>query len=245
MPPNKISRLPRGRFGVAKQKPPPEVMTWGRAAPVLALCVIFDALRLMFTFFIFFGPALAAVGCTIGVNSVVGTTIAEMAGKVTAGVCAAGAGALGFFGSGVIETFGIIMAMAVGLLGWATVTLILVITNPRIWTSNAFSWIWSLCSLGVSEIPFVSTIPMLTITHWRLYLGQIRHDRAALKKYRTEQERVASIARSIKEQRLLAQSTQQTQAEQQNALDRELAEREAEEEMSEQEKENYAKEVVY
>jgi hypothetical protein len=183
-------------------------MTWGRATPVLALCVVFDALRFMFVMFWFFGPALGAIGCTVGVNSALGTGVVEVAGKVVAGACTVGASAIGFFGSGAIEMFGTIMAMAVGLLGWATVTLLLVIMNPKIWTSNAFSWVWSLCSLGVSEIPFVGTIPMLTITHCRLYAGQIRHDKTALLKYRKEQERVATVARSIEQQRTLSQVAQ-------------------------------------
>lgn len=191
-----------------KSRPPTGRMTWGRAIPVLVICVIFDAVRFMFEWFIFFGPALAAVGCTAGLNSVFGTTLAGAAGKMVAGACATGAGALGFFGSGAIGAFGIVMAMTVGFLGWGTVTLILAITNPRIWKSNVWGWIWSICALGVSEAPLLGTIPMLTITHIRLYAGQIKKDKAALKQYQQEQEQVAAAARSaqqLRQQRLFAQ----------------------------------------
>lgn len=183
-----------------RNRPPIARMTWGRALPVLAICVVFDLIRFMFEWFVFFGPALAAIACTAGVNNVLGTTIAGMAGKLVAGTCATGAGVLGFFGSGAIEAFGIVMAMAVGLAGWGTVTLILAIINPGIWKSNIWNWAWSLFALGVSEVPFLGTIPMLTITHWRLYMGQIKKDKEALKKYQREQEQVAATSRSIQRQ---------------------------------------------
>lgn len=184
--PQKISSPPIGR------------MTWGRALPVLVICVIFDVVRMFFEMFWFFGPALAGVICTAKVSAVVGTTVGGF-------VCGAGAVAVGYFSSPVLITFGIIMAMTVGLIGWGTVTLVIVIINPGLWKSNAWSWMWSLFALGISETPLLGTIPMLTITHVRLYAGQIKKDRAALKRYRKEQTQAAAAARSIQQQRLVEQ----------------------------------------
>lgn len=161
---------------------------------MLIVCIIFDLVRGFFEFFWFFGPALAAVACTAGVNDVIGASIATgFAGKAVAAGCAAIAGVAGFFGAGPLTAFGVVMAMAVGLAGWGTVTLILAITNPRIWKSDVWNWAWSLFGLGIAEAPFLGTIPMLTITHIRLYAGQIHTDKAALKKYQKEQAKVTAV----------------------------------------------------
>ena len=58
-------------------------MTWGKALPLLIVAGIFDVIRIFFEWFVFFGPALGAVACTAGVNSVVGTTVAATAGKLS------------------------------------------------------------------------------------------------------------------------------------------------------------------
>jgi len=188
-----------------RNNPPIGRMTWGRAIPVLGVCLIFDFLRFIFEWFIFFGPALAAAACTAGVNNAVGTTLADTAGKLIAAGCAATAGTAGFFGAGPLEVFGMVMAMAIGLLGWGVVTLVLAITNPRIWKSGTWGWVWSIFGLGISEVPFLGTIPMLTITHVRLYAGQIRKDKAALKQYQQEQGRVTAAVRAAQKQKSLDQ----------------------------------------
>lgn len=172
---------------------PPPRMTWGRALPVLALCVIFDAIRLVFEQFWFFGPAFAAIGTSAFASQYVGSTIGSAVGA------AVGVGA-GAFGGVALQAFGIIMAMAVGLFGWATVTLILYISNPRLFKADTWAWIWSLASLAISEVPFVGTLPMLTITHVRLYIGQMKRDKEALKKYTTEQAKVTAFVRARQEQ---------------------------------------------
>lgn len=181
---------------------------------MLIVCAVFDVARGFFEFFWFFGPALAAVTCTAGVNSAIGTSItAGVVGKGVAAVCTAAAGAAGFFGAGPIAAFGVVMAMAVGLFGWGTVTLILAITNPKIWRSNVSGWIWSIFALGISETPFLGTVPMLTITHWRLYRGQIRADKAALKKYRQEQNKITAAMQRREQNQQTAQLMQAQAAE--------------------------------
>ncbi len=154
-------------------KKPPEVMTWGKATPALVISVIFDALRLMFEMFWFFGPALAAVICTVKAGG----------SSVAGGVCTLVAGAAGFFGAGAIETFGVVMAMATGLAGWLTVGLVLMIFNGRIFKENA---IWFAGSLLVSETPIIGSVPALTITVWRMHSNQIRIEKEAYKKWEKE-----------------------------------------------------------
>ncbi len=158
------------------------MMTWGKAAPVLVISAIFDAVRFMFEWFIFFGPALAAVACTVaGSNTAIGSAVGTLA---VGTVCTAAAGVAGFFGIEVIGPFGIIMAMATGLAGWLTVGLILIMFNGRIFKENALGFA---ASLLVSEIPFVGSIPAITIAVWRMYHHQIKLEKAALEKYEKEQ----------------------------------------------------------
>ncbi len=189
---------------------PPKVMTWGKAAPILAVCVIFDALRLMFEMFWFFGPAMAALYCTVKVSGVVGTTLGGFA-------CGVGATVAGTLGAPAIEVFGVVMAIAVGLFGWLVIGLWLMVTNARIFKENAA---WFAGSLLISEIPIVGSIPALTIIVWKMYRTQITLEKAEMQRY--EQERAAA-ERQEREQRIALvlhnQSLQQAQIEQEEAAD--------------------------
>ncbi len=161
-----------------KNNPKPAAMTWKSASLVLVICVVFDAFRLMFQMFWFFGPALTALYCTSTASGWVGSL-----GGLTATACAAGAAALGFYGFALSATFGTVMAMAVGLLGWLTVALILLITNARIFKENA---IWFGAGLLVSEMPIIGSIPALTLIVWKMYGTQIKTEKAEMKKYEKE-----------------------------------------------------------
>lgn len=162
-------------------------MTWGGAMPVLAICLIFDALRLLFEQFWFFGPAFAAVVCTIKVGGVLKTvTLGLLGTKGAAAVCGGAASVLAVYGAPIFEGFGVIMAMAVGLFGWLAVGLILIITNARIFEENAGHALWFAASLLISEIPIIGTVPALIIIVWRMYRVQIKKDREALKKYESD-----------------------------------------------------------
>ena len=187
---------------------PPPVMTWGKASLVLAFAVVFDALRMMFEMFWFFGPALAALACTAGVNSALGTSVAAITGKITAAGCSLAAGAAGFVGAPVIAAFGVIMAMATGFAGWLVVGAIIMWTNKRIMKANAGHALWFVGSLLISEIPIVGTFPALTGVTWKMYSTQIKKDKEALKKYKEEQ-----AAEQLKERQQQAQFMQQEAAE--------------------------------
>lgn len=184
---------------------PPKTMTWAKAAPVLAICVMFDALRMFFEQFWFFGPALAAAACV----GVVSSWVSSLWG-LTELACAAGAGVLGYFGAGPIEAFGVIMAMAVGLMGWLAVGLMLIIANARIFEENAGHALWFAASLLVSEVPIIGTIPALTVIVWRMYHTQIKKEAAARRQYESEQ--AAALAEERAEQQRQAAMLMQARA---------------------------------
>lgn len=167
------------------QEPPP-AMTWAKASPVLVLCVIFDALRFMFNQFWFFGPVLIGIGTSAAVGGVTGKA---------AGVIAGGASVLG---APELQIFGIVMAMAVGLLGWLTIGLLLIITNVRIFKENAGNALWFIAGLGISEIPFIGALPALTGTIVKMYRTQIKKEKTILRKY--EKERADARLQERKQQ---------------------------------------------
>ena len=166
---------------------PPHTMTWGRALPMLVLCGVFDGVRAFFSLFWFFGPAIAALYCTSSVNSVAGTSVAESAGKVTGALCTTAAVKAGAVLSPALVTFGIIMAMAVGLLGWMTVYVRLLTHNPKIFKVGGGSVLTLLLGLCLAELPFLSALPSLTLSVGRLYRAQIKREKAELKEWEQEQ----------------------------------------------------------
>jgi hypothetical protein len=173
-------------------------MTWKKAAPLLVVSGVFDALRYFFLFFWFFGPALTAVYCAakVGDTAVVG-------GGLTA-LCIAGAAALGVGGSALFIAFGTIMAIAVGYAGWFIAIFIIAATNSRALGDNPASILWMFEGLGASVAVMV----------WGIYRKQIQNDRAALKKYHKER---AALQRQEQDQQMVefmqAENTQQEQAE--------------------------------
>lgn len=152
-------------------------MTWGKATPVLVIAAVFDALGFMFDWFIFFGPAFAALYCTIKIGDTIGTTAAGA-------VCTLGAGVAGVFGAELSAPFGMVMAMIISFAGWLAVLIILLVFNGRIFKENA---LWFGASLILTEIPFVGSLPFLTATVWKMYRTQIRTEKAEFAKWKKEQ----------------------------------------------------------
>jgi len=175
-------------------------MTWGKATPLFVIAVIFDALRFMCEQLWLFGPALSALYCTVKVSDVVGTTLGGF-------LCTTAAGTVGFVSAPALEALGIVMAIAVGLFGWLTIGLLLIMTNARIFKENAANTVWFMVSLLISEVPLVGSVPALTGTLWRMYSVQIKKDREAFKKYEGEQ-----AAEQLQERRQQAAQLMQAQA---------------------------------
>lgn len=158
-----------------------------KASPVLAVCFVFDAVRFVFEQFWFFGPALAAVYCTANVGGVVSTWSAGLLGtKTAAAVCGASATVVGSLGAPAIAAFGVVMAIAVGLFGWMTAGLMLMMTNARIFKENEGHALWFGFSLLISEVPIIGSLPALTGVTVKMYSTQIKKDKESLKKYEKE-----------------------------------------------------------
>lgn len=163
-------------------------MTWTKATPVLAAAGIFDLIRIIFESFWFFGPALIAAYCTAQAGEMLSTLTFGLLGVGTAGAaCSAGAVLLGIGGASAFAMFGVVMAIAVGFLGWLTVGGILIATNARIFKEDESSLFWFAGSLLISEIPFIGALPSLSGAMVKLYSAQIKRDAENVKKYQQEQ----------------------------------------------------------
>lgn len=191
-------------------------MSWGRAVPILLICVVFDALRFICEQFWFFGPAIAAAYCT---------TQGIAAGMA----CTTAVAAIGFFGATAITAFGVIMAMAVGLFGWMTIGLVLIMTNARIFKENASSALHFAIGLLVSEIPIIGTLPAFTISVAKMYHTQIKKEKEELKQYEKEHAAELQAAerreqQQITQARLMEQEQLETMHAEEQALQEEIPE---------------------
>ena len=196
-------------------------MTWAEARPVLSICLISDALGSFFAMFWLIGPALAAAYCTVEGGIALETWALGLLGTKTAtAVCSYGAVKAGAIFSAPLTTFGTVMDMAIGLFGWLTAGLILIIKNARIFKENAGHTFWFVVSLLISEIPIIGTVPSLSVTMWRLYHTQIKKDKEVLKQYESEhaatlqkerQERAAELMHIRTAQLEQAEAEQETE----------------------------------
>lgn len=152
---------------------PPAAMTWAKALPVLILAGAFDLIRVFFEMFWFFGPVFAGAAAAAAAQ---GGVLGAVAGVIAGGAAAT-------VGAPALEAFGIIMAIAVGLIGWMTIGLVLLLTNARIFRENAGNALWFVGSLLISEVPLVGTLPALTGSMVKMYSAQIKKEKAALRAY--------------------------------------------------------------
>jgi hypothetical protein len=215
-------------------------MTWGRALPVIAVSFVFDALRSFFGMFWLFGPALAAAYCDTALSDTLATwTFGLLGAKTAATACAAGATVAGSLLSAPLIIFGTVMGMAIGLFGWLTVGLVLMMTNSRIFTEHAGHSLMAIIGLGVSELPLIGALPALTGTTWKMYHSQIKADKEAMEKYEKK-----NAATNLQERRQQAaelmqiQESRLDQVQQQNAAQEEMYGEEQEDSESEDEQTN-------
>jgi len=181
---------------------PPEVMTWGKASPVIIAAGLSDLIGIFFEFFWFFGPALAAAYCSATVSDV------AVVGGLLATGCVAAATVGGATISAFTTPFGVIMAMAVAFIGFLVVGLWVVKTNARIFKANAAGSLWFVGGFGISMMPLIGIIPAFSLVLWKLYRTQIRVEKAAHAKWKKEQGNA-----QLQERRYQAQLTQAQAAE--------------------------------
>ena len=153
--------------------PRPPVMTWGKASPIFSIALVFYIVRFMFEQFWLFGPMLVGL---IADWELGGGTAGHVGGTVAAGT----AGVVEFFTGPTVEMFGAFMAMMIAFLGWGTVALTILFTNPRFYKENAKSFVFMVGALMVSELPIIGTIPSLLGTIFGLYRQQIKRDKQRL-----------------------------------------------------------------
>lgn len=197
MPQNSLSVPHSSRRSALRPEPP--VMTKGGRGFVLVFAVIFDALRTFFYFFVFFGPALLAAYCASK-----GGDIWLVGGLVT-DACVAAATAAGIAGAEVTGPLGILMAEAVGLIGFLTLGLIILMTNLRIFKTAATAPTWFVGAFAFGAVPFLGALPVFSVVIWRLYGAQIKAERdahqkwekehAAAKRQERERQQAAALAR--------------------------------------------------
>lgn len=202
----------------SKPEPRPHVMTWKRAVPVLIVCGVFDATRAFFEMFWLFGPLVIGAGTAAFVSSTLGGGAVASAVGTVAGV-AAGAGSV--YVDGILEIFGVVMAMAIGLFGWLSVNGWLLTTNIRIYKTNATNKLWALVGLGISEIPIVGVLPGLTFSTFQLYRVQIKSDKAALRRWQAAEAARAKQEQAALQMQVAARRAQITQMQAQAANDNE------------------------
>jgi hypothetical protein len=175
--------MPRTR---SSPSAPPPMMTWPKAGPVLALAVLFDAIRIFFQFFWFFGPALAVGYCKVGIENAAASY-----------ACVGAASTVGYFGAPIFMYLGSIGAIIAAIAGWMVVGLVVVSTNFRILYVNARTLLHYVMGLGVSLIPFVGSLPTLSVTMWLQYSLQIAHDKEKYTQW--QKQNAAQMARERNE----------------------------------------------
>ncbi len=216
---------------------PPKTMTWPKAMPIVLVALIFDIARAFFNFFWLFGPAMLAAG----VGSAASNATPSLPGSTVSSAIGAGAGALtglaaGYFGAPVFMFFGVVMAMAVGLLGWMSVIVLLLFFNTRIFSPSSF--ITMLLGFSLSELPFISALPALTGTTLRLFHVQIKREHKALEVWKKEE----AALKAQREAEYLAFLVESEQAHALAEEEGEVADEVAEEEMLEEEEQEQEEE---
>ncbi len=207
---------------------PPKGMTWPRATPILLVCVLFDVARGFFSLFWLLGPVVAAAACL----SEAGAVGDLLGSEVTGALCASAAAGAGYFLSPALFSFGTFVAMFLGLTGWMTVWLFLMLNNPRIFKENASALFKLVVTLGIMELPFIGSLPALTFRTFHMYRVQIHHDKKRLQEWRAAQQ-----AQLIRDQqaRFAALTEAQAVAEAAAAAEEEAATAEEEARITEEE----------
>lgn len=180
MPPQETSSRSIARMRAALG-PMPKAMTWGKAVPALFIAAVFDLMRASFEWL---GLLLPALGGVI-VGAVANYFLGSFAGYVAGGATALVGGVLG---GPELEVFGLIMAEVIGLAGFLAVLGFIFFTNSRIFKANTMSLLWILTSFVVSEVPFLDSVPVLSVFVWRMYRTQISKEREARAAWQAQNE---------------------------------------------------------
>ena len=193
------------------------MMTRGQSMPLIIVAGIFDIMRAFFTLFVFFGPALAGLYCTIKGTDWIGSL-----GGATATVCVAGATAGGILVAEITTPLGIIMADAVGFAGFLLIGLLVVFSNMRLLKAVGTAPMQFAGAFLVAEIPFLGAFPVFAVVLWRLYGAQIRSEQQALEEWKkknaaTQHLEARDQQAAVQTQIMQIQEARQIQFEQEQA----------------------------
>ena len=147
---------------------------------LLALAVVFDALKLMCVFLVFFAPAL------------IGAVVAAQYGSI-AGWVAGSATVVSYLFPGIpaaIGLLGVILGFAVTLIGWCFFVTFLLMTSPIEYVEAGRKRFLTLAvSAVVSVVPFVGAlIPTFTFYIWRITGSMRAHDKEKHAKWKKDRD---------------------------------------------------------
>jgi hypothetical protein len=211
MPPNSLKLIQAAAKYAPRPVPreEPKVMTWGQAIIVIAIAIVFDALRAFLHFFWFFGPAILAAYCAYKVGDI------AIIGGLAAKACVVAAGAAGVAGIEVTGPLGEVAADAVGLMCFLALGLFILLTNARLIKTATSAPMQFAAAFAVGEIPFLGALPVFTVVIWKLYRTQIRTEKQAHQTW--EKANAAELAQKRQQQAL--QAAQIANAQQEEALE--------------------------
>jgi hypothetical protein len=143
-------------------------------------------------------------------------------------LCAGAGVAAGAAAIAATAPIGVILAEAVGLIGFLTLGLLLIMTNARIVKSVASAPWYFAGAFAFGEVPFLGALPVFSITLWRLYRSQIHAETAALKAWEKAHAAELKAERDQQEVAQAAQQAESVQVGEQNAAanDEQFAEQE-------------------
>ncbi len=165
-----------------------------------AIAATFDFLKLIFTFLLFSGPFIAAEAAKMYAESKgVPSWLTGVVWYFTAG----GTVAIEVLQpeiAGVIEAFGILMAMVIGFAGGLFMAIwFWIFCKIQPWKKNS-SILWMGLGWIASMVPFVNLLPTLSISAWRIVADQLKADREELKNWK------AANAQQLEEQNQVRQA---------------------------------------
>ncbi len=154
-----------------------------KAVFAILLAVLFDALKFVCNFLIFFAPLIAGFlagvyASSSGLPSWASGAIGVIAGGSTAVLEAAG-------GAAVVGVVGAIMSVIIGFMGWLFFIVWFLITNVPMLTSprRFLKIVWGFVT---SSVPILNALPSFTIFIGRIILDVRKEDRAARKTWDEE-----------------------------------------------------------
>lgn len=207
-------RLPKNSLAsrALRKNPPERNMTRAKEVRLLAIAIVFDALKFMFVWFWFFAPfIIGAVANTAAGGGIAG----KIAGFLGIGVGAAISPAIG--------AIGIVLAMAVGALGWMVLITVMAMSGIPLLAGNSRRFLKMFVAFCASEAPFLDMIPAFT----PFIFSVIREERAADKK--------ALAAHRAEQAAAMRQSQRAAYMQQQQMMEVEVAKQEQQTEQAEQE----------